>query len=324
MECPHCHTENRTGARFCGRCGEALEVQPEPAQASSPYLCPACGNPLKPGARFCGRCGSLVASEVPVDAVRPPSPPGNQVIFAPVEDPGASRSEAEYSRVREPVSVAPVVFPSPTVREASRPQSSPVQTPQDAASTGARAAGPPASRPPNRLAWPLMILMAALSGVFSLCLVVALAAGPALGKSVPALPLVDTSRPDLTINVEEAFISEMVGGALPGNIGGDFVLDVQQGNLIVTTIDFDLLFISLQVVVKAAIAVEDGAIVVRVESIDTGGQDLLDLLGKDQLVLGEDVTRAIQDVLEDELGEGAELLSISTDDARVILTARWE
>jgi len=65
-----------------------------------------------------------------------------------------------------------------------------------------------------------------------------------------------------------------------------------------------------------------------VESIETGDgsnrYDLLDLLGKDELVLGDDITQLVQGTLEEELGEGAQLLTIGTDETRVILTARWE
>jgi hypothetical protein len=61
-----------------------------------------------------------------------------------------------------------------------------------------------------------------------------------------------------------------------------------------------------------------------VESVETGGRDVLDLVGIDQITLGEDITGRIQQGLEEELGEDARLLAIETDETHVILTARWE
>jgi hypothetical protein len=234
---------------------------------------------------------------------------------------------------------------SPTVREIVQ-QSSPAVPVSGTQGTPLRDAvvvAPPAHRPAavetalpaesrprrgreveGRPAWLVAVVTAIVSGACFLCVVLALAAGPAFGTALPPLAPEDPTRPDITILVEEAYISDMVSSGLPDAIDGDAALDVQPGNLIVTTIDFQLLIIRLQVVVNSRIAVEEGRIGVKVESIETGGQDLLDLIGMDQLVLGEDITGVIQNVLEDELGEGVRLLAIATDEARVILTARWE
>jgi predicted nucleic acid-binding Zn ribbon protein len=46
MKCPKCHLENRADARFCGECGEKLEM-----------ACPACGKTNPPTAKFCDGCG---------------------------------------------------------------------------------------------------------------------------------------------------------------------------------------------------------------------------------------------------------------------------
>jgi hypothetical protein len=151
-----------------------------------------------------------------------------------------------------------------------------------------------------------------------------LAVAPAFTQDVSPLPEADPSQPDITILVQEAYISDMVGEALPEGVDGEAVLDIRPGNEIVTTVDFTLLIVRLTVVVNAGIAVEDGQVAVWVESVEAGGRDVLDLVGVDQITLGENITGEIQEGLEEELGEGARLLTIVTDETHVILTARWE
>ena len=62
MKCPNCGLENRPGARFCKRCGQAMEE----VQGS---LCPACGTANQPDARFCRQCGTSLTT-----ASAPPQP----------------------------------------------------------------------------------------------------------------------------------------------------------------------------------------------------------------------------------------------------------
>jgi len=54
MECPRCHQENRTEARFCEDCGAPLAVK-----------CPSCGAALTAGKKFCGACGHTLTSAAP-------------------------------------------------------------------------------------------------------------------------------------------------------------------------------------------------------------------------------------------------------------------
>ncbi len=67
MPCPVCGTDNPTGRKFCGECGNPL------AQA-----CPNCGTPIGSATKFCGECGtpltvgttSLTASPAAAQPVR--------------------------------------------------------------------------------------------------------------------------------------------------------------------------------------------------------------------------------------------------------------
>src|SRR5262249_8117257 len=47
MRCKKCGSENPTGKRFCGDCGEPLG-----------YRCAQCGSENPPGKKFCGDCGA--------------------------------------------------------------------------------------------------------------------------------------------------------------------------------------------------------------------------------------------------------------------------
>jgi class 3 adenylate cyclase len=52
MRCPRCQHDNREGARFCGACGDSLEL-------AAP--CPHCGTANPPSQRFCDACGHALA-----------------------------------------------------------------------------------------------------------------------------------------------------------------------------------------------------------------------------------------------------------------------
>ncbi|MFN2244461.1 MAG: adenylate/guanylate cyclase domain-containing protein, partial [Anaerolineae bacterium] len=63
MYCPKCSTENREGARFCGKCGASLRT-----------VCPGCGTELVPELRFCDVCGRELAAS-PLAHVEASGPP---------------------------------------------------------------------------------------------------------------------------------------------------------------------------------------------------------------------------------------------------------
>jgi class 3 adenylate cyclase/tetratricopeptide (TPR) repeat protein len=53
MNCVRCHTENRSDARFCRKCGTSLAG------------CPGCGAPIEADSTFCDRCGILLSAPPP-------------------------------------------------------------------------------------------------------------------------------------------------------------------------------------------------------------------------------------------------------------------
>jgi class 3 adenylate cyclase len=59
MRCHHCDAENRSGARFCGRCGQLLQ-----------NACPACGTATIADERFCTGCGHDLARPAPPKPAR--------------------------------------------------------------------------------------------------------------------------------------------------------------------------------------------------------------------------------------------------------------
>lgn len=54
VTCSYCGNALRSGARFCGRCGQTVTTG---AVASRSIVCPRCQHPLRTGAKFCGACG---------------------------------------------------------------------------------------------------------------------------------------------------------------------------------------------------------------------------------------------------------------------------
>ena len=63
MQCAHCHTENRTGRRFCAECGAPLAL-----------ACTACGFANEPGEKFCGGCGTPLSTAPHIAELRIPPP----------------------------------------------------------------------------------------------------------------------------------------------------------------------------------------------------------------------------------------------------------
>ncbi len=97
MNCSHCHTENRSGAKFCKGCGKALsliEVHPPVQRAEQTLACNACGIPNKPGAKFCSSCGAGLSN---AENLKPPPPP-----------PPSSHHASTSAAAMEPLSLQPI------------------------------------------------------------------------------------------------------------------------------------------------------------------------------------------------------------------------
>lgn len=58
MICPKCGNEVQDGKKFCGKCGNKMEVVEVKAADA---VCSKCGAPITPGKKFCGQCGTPVA-----------------------------------------------------------------------------------------------------------------------------------------------------------------------------------------------------------------------------------------------------------------------
>lgn len=86
--CPHCGKPVRPGTRFCGNCGNAVNIPAARPTASASKSsdaaaeigsdeslqagwlpCPHCGKPVRPGAKFCHSCGQAILAEVPGEPV---------------------------------------------------------------------------------------------------------------------------------------------------------------------------------------------------------------------------------------------------------------
>jgi len=86
--CPHCGKPVRPGTRFCGNCGNAVnipaarptastsqssdvaaEIGSDESLQSGLFPCPHCGKPVRPGAKFCHSCGQAIPAEQPGEPV---------------------------------------------------------------------------------------------------------------------------------------------------------------------------------------------------------------------------------------------------------------
>jgi hypothetical protein len=161
--------------------------------------------------------------------------------------------------------------------------------------------------------------MSVLSG----CALVGLAVSPALGGSLPPPPVADPAQEDITIIVKEAYLNRALTEALPSSVSGEADLDVRPHDLLVINATFDLLLQELDVTVTLRVGVEAGKLHMALESVEAGGQDILDLLGADREALGQAMSRAIQGQVEAGLGEGAQILDVMMDEEHIIITARW-
>lgn len=293
MQCPQCGFENRDDARFCKRCGHGLEAAtPSKAVPSPPSHCPACGAALKPAARFCARCGQ---------ALEPPS-----------------------ARQPAPSPLQSVVPASPTAAPAYREPPGWVQPmiPVGTAISGASGPSPDNHTERGAMKWLLALVALGLMFCLSCCGVLALGLLPSLSDAPPPAISGDPTGHDISILVRESYLNENLVAFLPEKGLQDASLDIQPNNLLVTTADFNLVFVSLELKIVARLSVVDGEIQMSIEEIAAGGRDLMQFLDMDEVTLGENFTRALREQLENELGEGSQLLDITTDEEHIILRAR--
>ncbi len=181
------------------------------------------------------------------------------------------------------------------------------------------------SSPPQReTRGPLLTgcVAAVLVSVLSCCLLSGLAMSPALTASVELPPVTDPTEPDLTVVVEEAFLHRTLTDALPAAVSQGASVEVRPDNRLVMATEFDLLFTRFELIITILLSAQDGDLNVRMESVEAGGYDLLDILGVDRDALGRLMDQAIQGQVEAGLGEGARILGVTTGDRQLVVTAR--
>lgn len=272
--------------------------------------CPQCGFENRDDARFCKRCGQSLQGASTAAAPLCPAC-GAEV------KPGARFC----ARCGRPLAASPAPWAAPPVQS---PSVAPA-APRPAAATGARDLPvPPPSQPPahGTARWLFPLIALALMACLSCCGVLAVGVWPSLGETPPAALVGDPAGPDIAILVRESYLKRNLTAILPDKGLKEASLDVQPGNLIVTTARFDALFVTLELKIVAHISVVNGEIVIEVQEISTGGQNLMDFLGLSEVTVGENFTGALREQLENELGADSQLLDISTDEDHIILKAR--
>jgi len=166
-------------------------------------------------------------------------------------------------------------------------------------------------------------LGAAIVGIVTSCGLLGLILAPALGGPLPAPPISDPAKPDITIYVQEAYLDRMLTSALPASMGDSADLDVRSDNRLVLTAKIDLLLAELDVAITLTMFAENGELRLGIESIETAGGDLMDLLDLDEEGLSDMMGGTIQEQVEAGLGAGARILGVEMDEERIIITAHW-
>ena len=179
------------------------------------------------------------------------------------------------------------------------------------------------SATPDRTPLLLGCVGALLMSVISCCLLTGLGFAPALSVSVPPSPPDDPSQRDVTILVKESFLNRAISESFPTAIPGEAEIDIQPNNRLVVTARFDLLMVKLEIVTTIILSSENGEIRIRVESVEAGGANILELLNVDLDEITDSMSDVIQQELESGLGEGSQLLGLTTDDSRITIVARW-
>jgi hypothetical protein len=156
------------------------------------------------------------------------------------------------------------------------------------------------------------------------CLLLALVAiAPAFGISVPAPPVADATRPDITMMMRETFLNRALIEAMPENVPVKGKMDVQPGNRLVFDGEIAVLVAKVPVVMTLGLGFEQGRLHVTLESLEAAGYDVTELTGLDASALTDQISRELQAQIEAGLGPGSQIMGIATDDRQLIITGRW-
>src|SRR5271166_4383160 len=89
MRCTTCTTENPSGIKFCGNCGDALRLK-----------CPRCGLENPTEFKFCGECGAaLTAARGATASTKPPASVVEQSVRVGLEQAAADAAGGERKTV---------------------------------------------------------------------------------------------------------------------------------------------------------------------------------------------------------------------------------
>jgi hypothetical protein len=170
-------------------------------------------------------------------------------------------------------------------------------------------------------------LVALVTGLLSSCALLTIAFAPAFSDTLPTSAGLIPGQHDITIIVKETYLNQELTSSLPTSVPGTVTLDVQPGSRLVATAVFDLELTELRVVTVLRIFAADGRMQVTVLSVDVAGRELMGLaglIGVSGSELGQSMSGTIQDRIEEGLGEGAEILTVSTDEEQLTIKAALE
>jgi len=92
INCPHCGASNKEESKFCGSCGQPLDVVGE-------AVCPMCGTGNPPESTICSQCGARLARLAAPPSEEQPEPVEEEAVA--IEDVEGEKAPPEPTEVAE-------------------------------------------------------------------------------------------------------------------------------------------------------------------------------------------------------------------------------
>lgn len=163
--------------------------------------------------------------------------------------------------------------------------------------------------------------------IMALCGLSAVAVLGAFSGSVPNLPT-DSSKADITITIQEAYLVKMMGQSLPAGWVNDPQIDVQPGNNLVFKggVQASLAGQKLTGDISAIITLNasNGRLVMGIKDVKVMGFALSGIGEKYLNDLSTTISQVIDKQMKAGLGSNAYILSVATDDRQLVIQARWQ
>jgi hypothetical protein len=152
--------------------------------------------------------------------------------------------------------------------------------------------------------------------------------GGATGQALPPPPEAAADEADISIAVYEQYFGDMLAQSLPEEWATDLHIDVKPDNQIETRSRIKMSFfgqtIEGDMAATVTLRARDGKLVIEMEQVEVLGFDISGVSDALASKFLDDVNELVNQQVQDGLGEGARITSVTTDDTRLVIEARLE